>query len=52
MFDLPRRVKKEFRIGPCRVRAPAGDGNRKKTPSQIIYNNPRSSIKPGSVSDP
>ncbi len=31
---------------------PTGARNRKKTTLQIIFNNPRSSIKPGSAPDP
>jgi len=40
------------RIRPSRARAPlpAGARNRKKT--QIIFNNPRTSIKPESAPDP
>ncbi len=40
-------------IGPRGLEPPAGLINRSKTNSlQIIFNNPRSSIKPGSASDP
>ena len=52
MLALPRRVRKEIRIGPCRVGALAGSRNRKKIHPQIISNSPRSSIKPISAPDP
>ena len=49
MVALPSRIRKEIMIGPRRVRVPR---KRKKTPLQIIFNNSRSSIKPGSAPDP
>ena len=39
-------------LGKGLPKGPAGARNRKKTLSQIIFNNPRSSIKPESVPDP
>ena len=46
-----RRVKKGIIIGPTGLDPPAGV-KKGKTPPQIIFNNPRSSIKPGIVPDP
>ncbi len=43
-------VKKEVRIGLTGLEHPAGARIEKKT--KFILNNPRSSIKPGSASDP
>ena len=51
MLALPRRVRRDIRIGPAWLKPPAGARNR-KTPPQIILNNPRSSIKPESAPDP
>ena len=48
---MPRGVRKRIKIGPRMVRAPAGARNKKKTP-QIIFNDPISSIKPGTAPDP
>ena len=48
-----RRVRKGIRIGPRSVRALLrGLEIGKKTPPQISFNNPRSSIKPKSAPDP
>ena len=44
-------VRKGIRIGPRRVRAP-GMVYKLKILPQIIFNNRRSSIKPGSAPDP
>ena len=55
MFILVVRVNldlKGIRIKPRRVRAPALARNNKKTSPKIIFDNPRSSIKPGSARDP
>jgi len=49
---LPRRVRKRIRIFPLRIRALAGARNSKKTPTRLILNNPRSSMKPESEPDP
>ncbi len=44
---------KEIRLSPCRVGGPRRKvRNIKKTPSQIIFNNTRYSIKPESAPDP
>ncbi len=49
---MPRRVRKRIRIGPSRVRAfPQEQEIGKKTSTNFVLNNPRSSIKPGSAPD-
>ncbi len=45
MIALHRRVRKEIRIGPCRVKL-------ETTPPEIIFDNSRSRIKLGSAPDP
>ena len=52
MLDLPLMVRKEIRKRPRSVRAPPQGLEKGKTPTEIIFNNPRSSIKPGSAPDP
>ena len=42
---------KGIMIEPCMIRASAGARNRKKN-TKIIFDNPRSSIKPESAPDP
>ena len=49
---LPAGLGNGLVEGPARLRPPAGARNRKKTTPQIIFNNSRSSIKPGSAPDP
>ena len=49
---IPSRVSKGIRIGPNSVRDPSGARDEKKTSYQLIFNNSRSSILPGSVPDP
>ncbi len=47
----PAGLGKGFGQGPAGLEPPAGAGNRNE-PSQIIFNNPRSSIKPEITPDP
>ena len=49
---MPRKGRKRIRIGPRRVRNPTVQWLEKNTPPKLIFNNPRSSIKPGSAPDP
>ena len=50
MLALARSVRQDIRIRPRRVIAATGAKIGKQT--HIIFNNPRSSIKPGSAPDP
>ena len=45
-------LKEGIRIVPLRVRAPSQGPEIGKTSPRIVFYNPRSSIKPGSASDP
>ena len=51
MLARPCRVRKEISIEPTGLKPPTGARNRRKK-NQIIFTNPRSSIKPGSAHDP
>ncbi len=45
------KLRKGIMIGPFKARAPRRCQKREKKPTKRIFNNPRSSIKPGSAPD-